>query len=335
MKKVAAARFWFAIQLIQICIATNLLNAQQISTIPNEIIVSPRQFNPKFIKDNKIKNILVVIVDKPDGSVIIDKGEAQGYDFNPDGLLMRYYYTLLMGSEKREEEYPALERNGKVIRAAGTRMITKYLNDTVFVNLMYDSLSRIKCKRVQAADYYDAFYYEYNSKNQLAKQTHCRETNVSENKKVFILGAQSVLSVETFTYEQLIPTQIKKINSNDEGRAFKTTIINTDSSGKVLSENSEYMISWMNRVAEYKYSDKGLLTEKRAKGNESGEQSFKSIYDYDAKGNVLIEKKFKNEEISQEINYLLDEKTNVVKSEAIRNYNPLGVIIVKYGYSYY
>ncbi len=312
-----------------------MLNAQLITNTPGEIPLAPRMFNQAMIKEQKIKSILVVIVDKPDGSVIIDKGETQGYEFDTLGRMTRYYYTLLYGTEQKEVDYPAIERKGKTIRAAGTRLITKYLNDTVFVNLLYDSLSRIKCKRVQAADYYDAFYFEYNNKNQIIKQTHCRETNVSENKKEFVLGVQSVLSVETFGYEQLTPTQLKKTNYNDENRAYKKTIINYSTDGRILTENTEYMIGWMNREQNFMYDDKGRISERKFRSNENGEVSTKSVFSYDGKGNIEVEKKYKNEILVEEENYLFDSKTNIVKSEAIRNFAKESVIIVKYGYSYY
>ena len=50
-------------------------SAQLISTNPVEIGIGPASFNATVVKQNKIKKIDVVIVDKPDGEVIIDKGE--------------------------------------------------------------------------------------------------------------------------------------------------------------------------------------------------------------------------------------------------------------------
>ena len=69
--------------------------AQLLNNNPVEIGIGPISFNSKIIKKNKIKKIDVVIVDKPDGEIIIDKGASQGYEFDSIGRITRYYYTIL------------------------------------------------------------------------------------------------------------------------------------------------------------------------------------------------------------------------------------------------
>ncbi|MFL5765157.1 MAG: hypothetical protein ACJ77K_14535 [Bacteroidia bacterium] len=310
-------------------------NAQLIVTKPQEISVGPCIFNPNVIKASKIKRIDVVKVDKPDGAIIIDKGEAQGYDFDTLGRLKRYYYTVLNNVTYEEVAVPAVKRKGRIIRPATTRTATKYINDTIFANVFYDKQSRIICKRVRTGDYYDAYYYEYNEAGQIKKEMHFKETNVAENKSEFRLGVQSLLSTETFEYVPLTATQVKKRCINDEGREYKKVIINYDAMGNKLSENFEYIVSWMHSEKIYVYDATGKLIERTFSGNESGDVKDYSAYQYSPEGALLEEKRFRNDDLTHEVSYLYDERNMLVRSQVDRDHKNASIGIVKYGYTFY
>ncbi len=310
-------------------------HAQIINTKPSDISLGPINFNPSAIKQNKIKSILAVIVDKPDGEVIIDKGATQGYEFDSLGNVTRYYYTIFNLTQNVEIEVPEIIRHGKVIRHAGTRTITKYVNDTISVNVFYDQQNRIVSKRVHSGDYYDTYYYEYTTEGRIKKETHCKETNISENQKEFKLGVQSILSSETFEYTALTPTQLKKSCLNDEGREYKKAIINYDAKGNKLSENYEFIVSWMREETAYTYDENNRLTEKTFNSNESGNIKTESYYEYNSKGALLGEKKLKSDVLTDEINLLYDEAFNLPKSEVNRDHINSSIGIVKFGYAFY
>lgn len=274
-------------------------------------------------------------MDKPDGEVIIDKGAAQGYEFDTQGRLSRYYYTILSTTQKEEVDVPAVKRKGRIIRPATTRTVTRYINDTIFANVYYDQQSRIILKRVCTGDYYDAYYYEYNEAGQIKQEMHFKETNISENKNEFTLGVQKLLSTETFEYTILTPTQIKKRCLNDEGREYKKAIINYDEKGNKLFENYEFIVSWMRQERTYQYDITGKLIEQTYSSNESGEIKEYSVYKYDPAGILLEEKKFKNDVLLQEISYLYDETNTIVKSRISRDHKNASIGIVKYSYMFY
>lgn len=310
-------------------------NAQLIITKPVDVSVAPINFNSELIKQNKIKSIVLDIVDKPDGSVIIDKDATQGYEFDINGKLIRYYYTILNKTQTSEVDVPAIKKHGHIIRPAGTITKTQYINDTIFVTVFYDEQSRIIAKRLRTGDYYDAFYFEYNPQGQLKKELHCRETNTSENKNEFKLGVQKILSSETFEYTPLSPTQIKKSCLNDEGREYKKAIINYDAKGNKLSENYEFIVSWMRQENTFQYDESGRLKEQLYTSNESSEIKIRSIFEYDKNGVLLSEKKFKNEQATFEINYLYNETNTLIKSEVNRDFKNSSIIIVKFEYGFY
>ena len=320
---------FFSISIICSC------TAQIINNKPVDITVGPLNFNPEVIKQNKIKSIAIVMVDKPDGTVIIDKGEGQGYEFDENGNVISYYYTIFNKTKSEEVEVPAIKKKGRVIRPATTRIITKYFNDTIFIKVFYDYKNHIITKRVKLDDSYYGYYYEYNDRAQIIKETHCKETNISENKKEFILGVQKILSTETFEYTVLSPLQIKKKCLNDEGREYKKAIINYDEKGNKVSENYEFIVSWMREERTYQYDERGKLVKRTYKNNESSEVNEFSIFEY-AKNAVLIaETKFKNNLLTDDINYLYDETNTFIKSEVNREHKNASIGIVKYSYSFY
>jgi hypothetical protein len=309
--------------------------AQLISTKPVEIGAGPISFDPAVVKKNHIRSLYIVMVDKPDGAIIIDKGATQGFEFDAEGRVTRYYYTILSNIVKEEVEVPALKKKGRIIRPATTRLVNKYINDTIFTNVFYDAAGRVVGKRIRSGDYYDGFYYEYNEKGQLMKEMHCKETNISENKNEFRMGVQKVLSTETFSYEQLTPTQVKKVCYNDEGREYKKAILNYDAKGNLLSESYDFIVSWMHQESSYEYNSAGRLSRRIYKSNESGEMKEESTYEYDAKGLLLSEKKLKDKVVLNEISYLFDDSTHLVKSSINRDFKNASIGIVKYAYTYY
>ena len=275
------------------------------------------------------------MVDKPDGMVIIDKGAEKGYEFDENGNIIRYYYTILKKTQSEEIELPAIKRKGRIIQPAKIKTLIHYINDTIFINVFYDTKNRIITKRVKTGDYYDAYYYEYNEQGQIKKELHFKETNISENKKDFKLGVQNVLSSETFEYTALTPTQIKKTCFNDEGREYKKAIINYDATGNKISETYEFIVSWMRLETIYQYDPNGKLLKRAYESNESGNVKEFSIFEYGKNMVLLTETIFKNDKLNYEINYLYDDTNTLIKSEVNRDHKNASIGIVKYSYTFY
>jgi hypothetical protein len=164
---------------------------------------------------------------------------------------------------------------------------------------------------------------------------HCKETNVSDNKKEFKLGVQKILSSETFEYTALTEVQIKKSCLNDEGREYKKAIINYNSKGSKLTESYEFMVSWMHQESTFQYDSNEKLVKRSFVSNEGASIDEYSIFEY-SKGSVLIsELKFKNNVLTDEINYLYDETNTLIKSEVNRDHRNASIGIVKYAYTFY
>jgi len=297
--------------------------------------VAPLNFSTETIKKNKIKSIVLDIVDKPDGAIIVDKDATQGYFFDTKGRLTNYYYTILNQVQTKEIDVPAVKKHGRIIRPATTRTVSKYINDTINITIFYDSVNRIIAKRLKMGDFYDAYYYEYNTAGQIRKEMHFRETNISENKNEFKMGVQKILSTETFEYTSLTSSQIKKQCFNDEGREYKKAIINYDEKGNKISEDYDFIVSWMRQDNTFQYDSIGQLQEKTFSSNESGDLSERTTFQYNVNGVLLEEKIFKNDALTFEVSYLYDEAFNLIKSQVSRDHKNASIGIVKYGYEFY
>ncbi|MGZ4159126.1 MAG: hypothetical protein ACXVED_19350, partial [Bacteroidia bacterium] len=129
--------------------------------------------------------------------------------------------------------------------------------------------------------------------------------------------------------------QIKKQCLNDEGREYKKAIINYDEKGNKLSENYDFIVSWMHQENIFQYDSNGRLQEKTSTSNESGDLKEYSVYEYDPKGILLSEKRFKNDALTFEISYLYDETFTLLKSEVSRDHKNASIGIVKFAYEYY
>jgi hypothetical protein len=309
--------------------------AQLIQVKPTDIPLGPINFNPECIRQNKIKTITLDMVDKPDGEIIVDKDATQGYEFDSLGWVVRYYYTILNKTESQEMTMPPLIKRGKVIRAGSTKTIYKYVNDTIFTNVFYNDKNQVISKRVRNGDFYGAYYYEYNDKNQLKKAIHFKETNISEDKRTFTLGVQTVLSSERFEYTILSPTQLKKSCLNDEGREYKKGILNYDARGNKISESYEFIVTWMRQESNYVYDDNNRLINKMFRSNENGEEKTYSLFKYGEKNELLTEQKYKSDQLVNEINYLYDVANVLIKSHVNRDFKNSSIGIVKYSYTFY
>lgn len=292
-------------------------------------------FHVSFIKENKIKIIKAEVSSKPDDKTIEDKGLIQCFEFDSLGKLNRYYYTRIQKEERLENYIPAVYRKKKKIRSAYTKIEYKHTYDTLFTCFYYDSLQRLVIKRADNGFFFDTFYYQYDSLNNIKKEIHCKETSIGESRVNFRLGIQTVLSMESFEYEWLTATQLKKKCLNDEGRVYKQAIINYDEKGSKNSEDYEYLISWLHIGNKYNYDSSGNLVERIYVSDAGGYMKERSIYEYDLHKNLLVEKIYKNDLLNNEINFLYDSDAKFLKSQLNRDFLKKNIGIVKYSYEFY
>ena len=133
----------------------------------------------------------------------------------------------------------------------------------------------------------------------------------------------------------LFRSQIKKQFLNDHLNVYKKAIINYDDKKNKLSENSEFIVSCMRQENNYEYDNNNRLLKQIYVSTENGEIKIESVFEYDKNGNLVSEKKFKNDALTLEIHYIYDDKNILIKSEVDRDYINTIVLIKKYEYTFY
>ena len=248
--------------------------------------------------------------------------------------MVRQYYNEITSLEKTEIEIPAVYKHGKVIKKAHTKIDYQYQYDTLGTEYVYSSNGYLTMKRVCLGSFYNSTYYEYFGDGLVSRQTLCKETNLAKQGDPFKLGVQTVISEEKFQYENLTPVQVKKIFLNDEGKPYKQGILNFQN-GKPMNEAYEFVVGFIRSAVTYKYDGQARLTEKTMTDNSSGNSVEKITYEYDANGNVISEKQFKNGTQTDEIVYLYDEAKRLMISQIDRQLQKASIKIVKYEYGFY
>ena len=292
-------------------------------------------FNFEYIKKQKIKNIVFDILDKKDLQVAVDKGLIHNYDFDAQGRLTRFYYTVIGKTTLKEFHTAPVVRHHKVVREGEVYFKNDFVYDTISTRFFYDYNSRLILKRYNDGAYYEATYYKYDSLGRVIRELRVKESNASTDKSVFQIGIQKTISEETFEYQQTGRHQYKKKCINDEGRVYKEVIIDENELRQPIHFNESFTVTWINQETKFKYNEKNQLIEKTYESNSSGLLHIKDTYEYDAKGNILTEKQYKNDVLQNELSYLFDEKDNKVSSFLNRDHINKSIRITKVFYKLY
>jgi len=292
-------------------------------------------FNSEYIKKHEIKVLIFDIMDKKDLQIAEDKGLIHYYEFNKEGLLTRFYYTIISKTISHEIHTEFVNKKTKKVRNGGVRIKNEFIYDTISTYFFYDTINRLKMTRFNDGNYYESTYFDYNETNLPVKIIRAKETNVSTDKTNFQLGMQYVLSDERFQQIKTSNRQIKTICLNDEGRTYKEIISNFDDANHLISTSESYIATWINQESFFKYSLSGQMIEKSFHSNSGGSINVKTSYEYDSSGNLFTEKQFKNDVLLNELSYIYDESDRRVKSFLNRDHVNKSIRITKVAYKFW
>jgi len=275
------------------------------------------EFNTPFIKQQKIRSITFDIIDKKDFEAPVDKNLIHFYEFDNSGLLKRFYYTNILKSIEKEYHTPPVYRRKRMISKGSVYFKNEYVYDTISTVYMYKNNNLI-LKRYNDGTYYESRYYNYDAKDRVTKERRVKETNLSSDRSNFILGNQTVISEDSFQYLNITPRQYKQICLNSENRPYKEIIVNTDSTGNVISKNESYIVAWIIQNTTYTY-EKNQLTSATFKGNANGDIVLRTTYERDTLDCIYTEKQYKNDILLKEISYITDRTNKQLSSFILRD----------------
>jgi hypothetical protein len=286
-------------------------------------------YTSELIKQKKIKRIIFDIIDKKDFEVAQDKQLIENYEFNSEGLLTKYYYTII--SKIIEREITTVLRHGK----QSIQKRTEYLFDTISTTYLYQNKKLILKRHCDGKEYYESRYYRYSKENMLCKELRFKETNNSKSKNLFILGNQVQLSEDSFQIQKYGPTQTKIIYLNNENRPYKEEIINYDLLGRMINSGEFYTAaSWIQQEKKYTYAREGLITAE-LKSNANSTFSMKNKFEYDQNNELYLQQFYKNEVLQKEIHYVNDSINKLLNSFIVKIPNSKSLRIVKLSYEYW
>ena len=304
-----------------------ILNGQVLLTTAETAFESQVHFNPEIIKLNGIKKITFEIIDKKDFEIAIDKNLIESYEFNTDGQLSRFYFTTVVKTIEKQIQYNKKKHKFRIVK--------EFIYDTISNNYFYSNKKLILNRYHDGSNYYESKYYRYDKNGNLTKELRFKETNVSNDKTLFILGNQLLISQDSFQYQKYSNYQIKCIMLNNENRPYKEQTIDLDALGRKIKIIEHYTVAaWIMQQSTFEYNEKQIICAE-FKGNANNNIALKNIYEYDIDKELYNEKKFKNEMLYQEVSYLINKSNKLLNSFIIRDLinKTLRIVKIKYDFS--
>lgn len=289
----------------------------------------PVKFNADSISKRHIFSITANLQYKPDGHKIDDKGLKEFYRFDSLGRLDFYWRTRVKSYGEKVIEHPAVYRKGRMIRKGWNETTFAYTYDTIFVYYYYDHFQRLSCRRQCDGDFYHTWYYIYNNDGTVARQTHCRETNLGQGHANFRIGVQTIISQEDFSYKRFSDTQVKQFCLNDEGKPYKEKMMLFDKKGRPLDFREAYTAGGIRIVTSWRYDSLDRTAGITYSSNAGGDFTENTEYRYDSLGRIASVKRYTNGDLKDEFSYLYKDAEPVSYAYINRRHLELGIDIVK------
>ncbi|MGE0567334.1 MAG: hypothetical protein AB7O73_05240 [Bacteroidia bacterium] len=291
-------------------------------------------FNKSFLKKNQIKKVVLEIIDKKDFQAPIDRNLVEHYEFHTNGNIKRNFHTEIIKTLTREENVPAIYKNGKRIRKAYSQYVQDYVYDTISTTYLYNEKDSPIMKRDHLGyGFYDTRYYNYDEEGYLIKETRYKETNLSNKANDFILGNQVRVSIDSMSIKKY-ENQYKVSYYNSDNRPYKEVITNKKENKVVNVDESYVSAAWIRQSHKFEYDTLGRLVKAGYFTNANTPLTYFHTYDYDTNGWLLTDKYYKNDELLTETSYVNDFKSNLVSSIVMRDYKNLSIRIIKLRYAY-
>lgn len=283
-------------------------------------------FNPVVVKTNNIKKIVFEILDKKDFEVAVDRSLTETYEFNDEGQLTRFYYTVI--AKAIEKRVTHLNRKGREVVSSSS----EYVYDTVSASYFYRN-GQLALKRYHdGMNYYESRYYHYDSSGNVTKELRFRETNVSPDKSYFVLGNQVLLSEDSFQYKKFSSGQLKCIFLNNENRPYKERITNFDGNGRKTSVSENYTSAgWIMQEQKFEYKEDRMVAA-YFEGNANNTVVLKNTYEYDENKELYSEKQYRNDVLEKELSYVTNKADSLLNSIVIRDHLNKTIRIIRLKY---
>ena len=260
---------------------------------------NPITFNRSFIWENKILSIEENILVKMPGRPIDDLQQQITYRFGNTGIL--------------ESKTTIAPKN--------------FQRDTTSILFKRNDVGQLFAVESKSAQETTVTYNAYDSNGKLIRQDTKQIIAVASDQPREIL-------VESNSYEYQFPKSniVVRNNINNYGLTYSSFTTERNDQGFLIKETEEYFISNRTISANYKYNERGWVSEVTKTDSKNNEVE-KVLYEYDKIGNVNFAKKFINNQLVEEYEVLY-QNASLVKAILHQDIGSQMITIHKYEYKF-
>ena len=246
------------------------------------------EFDFDFIRGHKIKSITGRYSTKAERDYIRSTTDVITYNFNRAGELS--YEYKIQG------------------------------NDTIVTVYVYDEYGNVVTKRKSDRYSFVSYHYAYDKHNRLISTEMRRDENRGQDRLTFEPGQHSVVSSERFDYVDFDNGDYKKIFYNESGGIYLEEFFYFDDKQQLIRQEGTSKSGAGRITTTYSYDKDGRLLQKFSESTMMGNYTARHVYEYDAHGNILAQRYYKDGNYTTEFQILYDETTHELKAIITRDH---------------
>lgn len=279
------------------------MNAQALIVLPVDDDTHTIQFNPTFIKSNRITTILGKQMVKRDNEPMRPKGSSYYYRFDEKGHTV--YSNNAFG-------HPGSGR------------------DTASITYTYDEADRVTQRMRNDLGGHYSYTIDYGVHGLPERETYSRIENLGTDRYNVIPGEVTVISDERYRYAMQSDTLTKKIFLNNLDLPYREQLLAKDKNGYLLTIEDVYLMSNKRARITFTYDDKGRLAERLEQPDIGWLHSKKHTYTYDNVGNLMRAILWKDNVQKEITEYLYEEVSMTLSARITKDMETGHMNIVKY-----
>jgi len=207
------------------------------------------------------------------------------------------------------------------------------LGDTLVTIYVYDERGNIIIRRKSDRYGFHSYHYRYDDLNRIIYTEYRHDKNIGQNNLTFEPDQTLIVSAETFEYINLENKDYKKLYLNESGTIYKEEFFYFDEKKRLIQQEGILKTGSGRTNVTYTYNEDGRLLEKKTENYVMGTTTSKYAYEYDALGNIMALKYYRNGEYITEHQlmyfpdtYLLqgiisrDHATNIMTILSLKDY---------------
>jgi len=282
------------------------VQAQMIDNSQGISLLEQYQFNPVFIRTNKLALVSGELSAKKESDIIRASSESVEYHFDRVGRLVQHD-VVYRQSKRRNDRHTTIYR---------------YDTDGTLIDRIVADLNGATSYR-----------YTYDDQNRVVSEV-CSRMESPKDTLSPTGPKRSEIYTETFQYTALENGE-KKTTFNSYGKPYREEFFYRDEYGYLTEHRQRLIMNNRMSTTKYQYNERGLLREKTVQTDLSKNEIIRFEYDYDDAGNLLAAREYHNEVQVRRVEFLYDEKSWVLNARVTKDEETELIRIARYETRYF